>query len=490
MLRAAGSRVVRLIKRVVILVMLVVLTVLAVRAWDSQGGAPLALWQTYAPEELNADEIEKADWPAYLVAETAVFDAVRANVTAKLEPADRVTANRYFDGSPLYAKPGVHDWNRSFVLEPTGPPAGVAVFVHGMTDGPYSLRHVAAFYRDRGFIAVGLRLPGHGTVPAGLTAVDWETWAAAARLAVREARRRVPAPLPLHVVGYSLGGALALQYALDTLIDPALFRPDRVVLISPMIGVSEAARFAGVVGLPALLPAFAKAAWLDLLPEFNPFKYNSFPVNAARQSSLLSRAVQRQILARSEDGRLATLPPVLTFQSVVDATVSTPAVLTSLYGHLPANGSELVLFDLNRSEVFGPLLRDGTAPETLLSGLLPSPRRFRTVIVTNTGTGTRDVVEQAVDAATTHVQHRALGLAFPPQVYSLSHVALPFPVTDPVYGIQPESNEFGINLGSLAVRGERGTLVVGADSLTRMSSNPFYPYLIERIAAGLPITTP
>jgi hypothetical protein len=34
----------------------------------------------------------------------------------------------------------------------------------------------------------------------------------------------------------------------------------------------------------ALLPSFAKAAWLDIVPEFNPFKYNSFPVNGARQS--------------------------------------------------------------------------------------------------------------------------------------------------------------------------------------------------------------
>jgi hypothetical protein len=36
----------------------------------------------------------------------------------------------------------------------------------------------------------------------------------------------------------------------------------------------------------------------------------------------------------------------------------------------------------------------------------------------------------------------------------------------------------------LSTRGERGLLVVSLDSLSRMSSNPFYPYLIERIAEG------
>ena len=51
-----------------------------------------------------------------------------------------------------------------------------------------------------------------------------------------------------------------------------------------MIGLTSFARFAGLAGLPAVLPAFAKAAWLAVLPEFNPFKYNSFPINGARQA--------------------------------------------------------------------------------------------------------------------------------------------------------------------------------------------------------------
>ena len=52
------------------------------------------------------------------------------------------------------------------------------------------------------------------------------------------------------------------------------------------------------------------------------------------------------------------MPPVLTFQSVVDFTLSTPAILSAPYAHLPANGSELVLFDLNRAAIVGPLMRN------------------------------------------------------------------------------------------------------------------------------------
>ena len=36
-----------------------------------------------------------------------------------------------------------------------------------------------------------------------------------------------------------------------------------------------------------------------------------------------------------------------------------------------------------------------------------------------------------------------------------------------------------------ATRGERGTLIVSIDSLARMSSNPFFDYVMQRIEEGL-----
>ena len=86
------------------------------------------------------------------------------------------------------------------------------------------------------------------------------------------------------------------------------------------------------------------------------------------------------------------------------------------------------------------------------------------------------------EAGATTEQSRPLGLIYPSDVFSLSHVALPFPITDSLYGMEPDQSEdFGVNLGALAVRGERGILVVSLDALIRMSSNPFFPYLLERI---------
>ncbi len=477
----------RILKWLLIAAVAITAVALGVRSYRALSGPPLQPWHTFVPQELRAAELDASDWPRYLTQEQTVFESVRANVSQRLDPDARVPYNRYFEQSPIYPGRFKQDWNRSYVLEPEGKPVGVVVLLHGLTDSPYSLRHVAQRYRDRGFLAIGLRMPGHGTVPAGLTDVTWEDWMGATRLAVREARKRVPAPAPLHLVGFSNGGALAMKHALDAIEDPALPRADRVVLFTPMIGITRFARFAGLAGLPALLPPFANAAWLSNLPEFNPFKYNSFPVNGARQSYRLTDALQAQIQRLARTNRLGTLPPVLTFQSVIDFTVSTPAILTALYSFVPDNGSEIVLFDVNRTVKFGPLLRPSAY--VALDRLTPtSPQPYRFTAIVNAGDDTDATVERSIAPGQLQAVDRKLDLAYPPGIFSLSHLAIPIPANDPLYGIAPEPAsraDFGLNLGALDARGERGALIVDQDFLTRLPSNPFFPYLVARVEEGI-----
>jgi alpha-beta hydrolase superfamily lysophospholipase len=470
--------------RLLLLVAVIAVTLLIGRAIQSQSGPPLEPWHTFVPDEPDAQAIDRLDWDGYLAAETRTFASVRAQVTERLEEKDRRPDDRYFAGSLVYPGAFASDWNRSYVLEPAGRPVGAVVLLHGLTDSPYSLRHVAEFYRAHGYLAIGLRMPGHGTVPAALTSTTWEDWLAATRLAVREAHRRVSPGAPLHLIGYSAGGAAAVKYALDALEDPGLPRPDRLVLISPMIGVSTFARFAGLAALPALLPPFAKAAWLTIVPEFNPFKYNSFPVNAARQAHRLTVAIQRQLDRLSASGRLRGLAPILTFQSSVDFTVNARAVVESLYARLPANGSELVLFDINHNTKFGPLLRAvfASATERIVP---PPPRDWQLTIVANTQDDP-EVKERTTVAGATVETVRGLGLAYPRDIFSLSHVALPFPIDDSLYGAQPEPSEnFGVALGSLAAHGEVGVLIVSFDTLARLTWNPFFSYMLARIGEGM-----
>jgi alpha-beta hydrolase superfamily lysophospholipase len=463
---------------------------IGLRVASLQSELPLSVWHTHAPEEPDAAALDGMDWGGYLQAEARLFDTLRAHLRERLEADERSPANRYFEASPLHSGRMAVDWNRSQVLEPTGAPRGAVLLLHGLTDSPYSMRHIAQHYRERGWVAIVPRLPAHGTVPGALTAIEWTDWSAAVRLAAREARRRIAQVQPLHIVGYSNGGALALQYVLDAQDDPRLAQAQRVVLVAPMIGVTAFARFAGVLGWPAVVPAFAHAAWLNVVPEYNPFKYNSFPVNAARQSSLLTRALQARIAERARDGRLAALPPLLCFQSIVDHTVSTQAVVDALFAQLPANGSELVIFDINRRAAVSPLLRSSvqTALERIVA---PAPRPYGLTLIANEARDADRVVERRTPAHAREETLRALELRYPVALFSLSHIALPFPPSDGLYGAQPAAgDDFGVQLGTLSPRGEAGVLIVGLDTLTRASSNPFFPYLLERIDRGIDDAVP
>ena len=474
-------RLVALAKKTGMVVGIVLVVLLAVRVYLSQQGPELHPWHTWRADEMSVRELDNADFAGYLAREKAIFTDLDNAVTAKTAGEDQTPLNRYYRQSLVWPGQFAPDANRSFVLMPAGKPRGAVVLLHGLTDSPYSVRHLAVNYQQRGFVAVVPRLPGHGTAPGALTDVDWEMWLAATRLAVREATRLTGNNVPLHLVGYSNGGALAMKYALDALEDPALRKPQQMILLSPMIGVTSFARFAGFAGLPALLPPFAKAAWLNISPEYNPYKYNSFPVNAARQSWLLTKALQEQIGREARENRLATLPPVLAFQSVMDSTVSTRAVVTGLFDQLPANGSELVVFDINQAASFRPLFKPSSWAAT--SELLPvAKRRYGVTIITNAGEHSFSTVAKITPAGSTQETVVPLAQSWPQDVYSLSHVAVPFPPDDDLYGREPRvKNRYGISLGTIALWGETSVLSVGKEALMRVTSNPFYDYMQERI---------
>ena len=474
-------RLIALAKKTGMVVGIVLVVLLAVRVYLSQQGPELHLWHTWRADEMSVRELDNADFAGYLARERAIFTDLDNAVTAKTAGEEQTPLNRYYRQSLVWPGQFTPDANRSFVLMPAGKPRGAVVLLHGLTDSPYSVRRLAVNYQQHGFVAVVPRLPGHGTAPGALTDVDWEMWLAATRLAVREATRLAGEAVPLHLVGYSNGGALAMKYALDALDAPALRKPQQVILLSPMIGVTAFARFAGFAGLPALLPPFAKAAWLNISPEYNPYKYNSFPVNAARQSWLLTKALQEHIGRAAREKRLANLPPVLAFQSVMDSTVSTRAVVSGLFDQLPANGSELVMFDINQAASFRPLFKPSSWTAT--TALLPvAQRRYGVTIITNASEHSFSTVAKITPAGRTQETVVPLAQSWPQDVYSLSHVAVPFPPDDDLYGREPGvKNRYGISLGTIALWGETSVLSVGKEALMRVTSNPFYDFMQERI---------
>jgi alpha-beta hydrolase superfamily lysophospholipase len=462
---------------------LVFATVVVGGALDARRRLPdLEPWHRIVPRDARAADLTShATLADFLAIEDAAFRVVHDQIEQRLDTASRVPANRYNpDG---YSHPGRlgTDWNRSQILSPDADAIGGALLVHGLTDSPYSMRPLGEDLRERGYYVLALRMPGHGTLPAGLTDVTWEDWLAAVRLGMRHLRATIGANKPLVLVGYSNGGALVLKYALDVLEGSGDPQAERIVLLSPMVGVAPFAWLTRVISVLGPVPAFEKARWLDVYPEYNPYKYNSFAANAGLQTWRLTRTLQAQIARSAKAGLASRFPPMLTFHSLVDATVSTPAVVHALYDVIADQRSELVLFDINRTSGLVPFIRRADA--TLLARLTDAaPRRYRRTLVTNVDPASLDVAEKSIPPGAAAIAARPLGLAWPRDVFSLSHVAIPFPMSDPIYGREEIAQPVPvIRLGLLSPRGERSVLSVPSDTLMRLTCNPFFPYLSARV---------
>jgi alpha-beta hydrolase superfamily lysophospholipase len=460
----------------------ILVTVLLVRAFDARRLPDLKSWHRVVPQkdllaaELN-DRLTLAD---YIAREAEVFREVQERVVLRIPPEDRTKGNRYFADSPVNPSRFTPDWNRTFEMVPPEIRGG-ALLIHGVTDGPYSMRRMAELLRDKGFYVLCPRLPGHGTVPGALTRARWEDWLAATKVGARLVRAKIGKGKPFMLFGYSGGGALAVLYSLEALSHTTLPAADRIVLLSPMVGIVPFPAVAKVVSLLAFVPSFEKSRWIDVLPEYNPYKYNSFPVYAARQTIDLTSLLQAKVQEAADSGRIGQLPPILAFQSLADSTVSTPAVVDRLYDRLSANGSELVLFDQNRTNTYRPFLKppdDDLIRRVSAAG----SRRYRFTLITNATPDTSDVVARSYPPAGGQPREEALGLAWPPQVFSLSHIAVPFSPDDPLYGLAPDRTvDYGVRLGVIAPRGESSGLAVPIEGFMRLKSNPFFPYVERRI---------
>jgi len=443
-------------------------------------GPSLQLWHT---EQLTgeftaerADEIRSFD--DYRRLEEDLSAQLDERIYARTETGPAFALARYSAGSAADPRGRAPNWNRSFEL-PADTPAGGVLLLHGMSDGPYSLRALGEHLNRHNYWVVGLRLPGHGTAPSGLTTIRWEDMAAAVRLGMGHLASKVGRE-SIHIIGYSTGAPLALDYALGVLEGSASPAPASLVLVSPAIGISPAAALASWKARLARLPGLEKLAWTQILPEFDPFNYNSFTTNAGDQVHRLTRSVAGRVEARAASGPIEPFPPTLVLLSTVDATVSTDAVIDNLLEHLAPDRHELVLFDINRSSVKTTLLVSDPGPLTarlMADKNLP----FRLTLITNESSESTAVVSRRKAPFSAEASTEPLNLAWPRGVISLSHVALPFPPDDPLYGQRQPGNEDLLHLGQIAFQGERGLLKFSADWLLRLRHNPFYDFLETRV---------
>ena len=472
--------VIRWVLRTGAILVAVVFTLMLVRAFDARRQPDLQVWHTLQLEsEYRADRIDDVTtWADYLALEEELFEELDEKVIRATANPQADLFNRYNPDSPSFPDRAGRNWNRSFEL-PVDDPQGVAVLVHGLTDAPYSLREIAEILQADGVHVVAARMPGHGTVPAGLLTANWPEWLEVVHLASARAWEIAGAELPVFFFGYSNGGALVLKATLDRLTSGAEL-PDGLILFSPAVGITRFAALASWHRLLAAIPYFEKFRWAEIYPEYDPYKYNSFPKIAGHQTFDLSLAVQKQMKELDEAGRLETMPPVLTFQSLVDSTVLTSSTVNDLYERLPDNGSELVLYDFNRFESIQALMR--RQHQALLESLIQEDHPFALTLVTNVNANSKQVAARRWGPGGVPLGTDELGAAWPSGVYSLSHLAIPFSPDDPVYGLGTRQNLSGIvALGAIQPRGERGVLRVPVELFMRLHYNPFFNHLRTRV---------
>ena len=211
----------------------------------------------------------------------------------------------------------VIEGNAPFLWQPSGDcPAGRQhpyrngiVLAHGLTDSPYLMRDLGEFFRNRCFLVFSVLLPGHGTRPGDLLEVHWTDWARAVRYGADALARQVD---QLYLGGFSTGATAALYQAQRDNRVAGLF------LFAPAIAISSLAPVACL--LDTLGSLWRPWRWLEIQPDQDPYKYESFPANAACQIQRLTREIDA---IRHQPIQI----PLFTAASLEDATVKTQATL-------------------------------------------------------------------------------------------------------------------------------------------------------------------
>lgn len=451
---------------------------------------PLSPWHTLKlAAEFKAHRDANLDFAGLLALEKRLFDELRqAGALRSGDPA-RERSSRFSPASWIArlaggpANSGSGDvysapYNRTFELVPTER-RGAALLIHGLTDAPYSMLALARRLQERGLHVVVLRLPGHGTLPAGQLDMTLEDWRAAARIALRHAASLASPEQPFYIGGYSTGGTLALTYALESLGEKSLRPPTRVLLISPAIELPRIAVLTWIIDALAFLPGLDAAHWQEIVPEYDPYKYNSFAVNSTRQVLAATDALARAMDRAQAAGLLDKLPPVTAWQSIIDSTVGARGVFDSVFGRLSGEQHELVLFDVNRLAALRSLETARVAALPQFLSTLQRPHTLTVVANKDDSSGSVVMRRRTPGRPPTEIE---TGLAWPRSVVSVGHVALPFPPDDPVYGFLAGSGANGEPaLGSLFLRGEAGALALPLSVFTRLRSNPFFPLISRRV---------
>jgi hypothetical protein len=107
-----------------------------------------------------------------------------------------------------------------------------------------------------------------------------------------------------------------------------------------------------------------------------------------------------------------------------------------------------------------------------------APHSYKVTILRNTSPHDLSISIATMAAGESSFENEETDLNWPLGIYSLSHIAIPFPSIDPLYGDGKSAgaNDAGVVLGAIAPRGELGLLLLSSDYFLRTRYNPFYSF--------------
>lgn len=435
----------------------------------------LSTWHTTILKNEFTAYSNVRDFDTYIALEKRLFTELNREVYDKVLPHEKNRIHRYTRNSLSDPIRWEYPWNQSFELPVENPKMGV-LLLHGMSDSPYSLHTQAEYLHKKGVWVVSMRLPGHGTIPSGLRNVRWEDMAEVVKIGMKRLSEKI-GHKPIHIMGYSTGAPLALNYTLSALKDNTLTEPASLIFYSPAVGVSKVAPFAIWQSRMGYFFGLPKLEWNSINPEFDPFKYGSFAVNAGDQVYRLCNHIQKQLDDYISDiPNRQPLPPILSFASVVDTTVNVHDTINNLYKRLPEGNHTLVLFDINHDFINENLVKRQVLASLDKLRKTPKNANYTFDLITDI-----NATNKSLRLIRNGKMIEKLPFQWPESLYSLSHLAMPTSPHDPLYGNENAPQSPGIQLGHLALYGENAVLEASASSLLRQRWNPFHSYIKQRV---------
>ncbi|MEI7843210.1 MAG: alpha/beta fold hydrolase [Gallionellaceae bacterium] len=264
---------------------------------------PARLSSHHRPSVVNQHCIDaKTSFSEYISCARSVISQARQGLDP-IELKKVVEGNAPFELKPI----------EGYAVGKQAPHQRGILLVHGLTDSPYFMRHLAAFFQQQGFRVMAILLPGHGTQPGDLLNVRWQEWAKTVAYGVEQLALEVD---EIYLGGYSAGGALSVYHSLQDERIRGLFLFAPALKISPKAAFAHSHKF-----LSWLIPS---AKWLSICPDQDRYKYESFPKNAAAQMYALTQATKNKLA-----GRVIHIP-VFMVMSQDDVTVDTGEIINFL----------------------------------------------------------------------------------------------------------------------------------------------------------------